>query len=128
MRGLDAIMTKSFWNRLTKAWARVEVEQEKEVEEAESNMKKTESKVKKTEDHLDSVMESAMEEFRCFEEEMNRICMAEHDSLVNVAKSERKMSKSVEKAATFASNKYIEAAAKSASASMKTALKKVHPS
>ncbi|CAA2933984.1 uncharacterized protein LOC105169149 isoform X1 [Olea europaea subsp. europaea] len=111
-----------------KVWARVELEQEKEVEEAENYMKKTK-------DYLDSVMESAMEEHRLFEEEMNTMAMAEHDSLVNEAKIARKTSKSLEKAATFASNKYIQAAAKSASSSMKTALKvvssdskKVHPS
>ncbi|CAI9769253.1 unnamed protein product [Fraxinus pennsylvanica] len=91
-----------------KAWARVELQQEEEVEEAEIYMKKTE-------DYLDSVMESAMEEYRVFEKEMNRMAMAEHDSLANVAS--RKMGKSMKKAATFASNKYIEAAANSDSSS-----------
>ncbi|CAA3027385.1 uncharacterized protein LOC105169149 isoform X1, partial [Olea europaea subsp. europaea] len=98
-------------------WARVELEQEKEVEEAENYMKKTEV-------YLDSVMESAMEEYRLFEVEMNRMAMAEHDSLVKVAS--RKMGKSMKKAATFASNEYIEAAAKSTSSSSNP--KKVNPS
>lgn len=111
-----------------KAWAAMELEQEKEVEEAETEMKETE-------DYLDSVMESAMEEFRRFEEEMNQTFMAEYSSLVNVAEKARKMGKSMEKAATVASKRYIEAAVNSATASMKSAMKtlssnskKVHPS
>lgn len=111
-----------------KAWAAMELEQEKEVEEAEKEMKETE-------DYLDSVMESAMEEFRRFEEEMNQTFMAEYSSLVNVAEKARKMGKSMEKAATVASKRYIEAAVNSATASMKSAMKtlssnskKVHPS
>ncbi|XP_027113126.1 uncharacterized protein LOC113760884 [Coffea eugenioides] len=111
-----------------KAWAAMELEQEKEVQEAESC-------VEEAEEYLDSVMESAMEEFRRFEEEMNRACQAEYDSLVNVAESARKMGRSLEKAATNASKKYIEAAMNSATASMKSAMKalsskykKVHPS
>lgn len=111
-----------------KAWAAMELEQEKEVEEAEKEMKETE-------DYLDSVMESAMEEFRRFEEEMNQTAMAEYSSLVNVAEKAREMGKSMEKAATVASKRYIEAAVNSATASMKSAMKnlssnskKVHPS
>lgn len=111
-----------------KAWAAMELEQEKEVEEAETQMKETE-------DYLDSVMESAMEEFRRFEEEMNQTATAEYSSLVNVAEKARKMGKSMEKTATVASKKYIEAAVNSATASMKSAMKnlsskpkKVHPS
>ncbi|CDO97544.1 unnamed protein product [Coffea canephora] len=111
-----------------KAWAAMELEQEKEVQEAESC-------VEEAEEYLDSVMESAMEEFRRFEEEMNRACQAEYDSLVNVAESARTMGRSLEKAATNASKKYIEAAMNSATASMKSAMKalsskykKVHPS
>lgn len=80
--------------------------------------------MKKTEVYLDSVMESAMEEYRLFEVEMNRMAMAEHDSLVKVAS--RKMGKSMKKAATFASNEYIEAEAKSTSSSSNP--KKVNPS
>ncbi|CAI9103871.1 OLC1v1002450C1 [Oldenlandia corymbosa var. corymbosa] len=111
-----------------KAWAAMELEQEKEVEEAEHYMEETE-------DYLDSVMESAMEEFRRFEEEMNRTAQAEYDGLVSLGEGARKMGKSMEKAATIASKKYIEAAVNSATASMKSALraissnsKKVHPS
>lgn len=111
-----------------KAWAAMELEQEKEVEEALTEMKETE-------DYLDSVMESAMEEFRRFEEEMNQTAMAEYSSLVNVAEKARKMGKSMGKAASVASKRYIEAAVNSATASMKSAMKnlssnskKVHPS
>ncbi|KAI5661520.1 hypothetical protein M9H77_20843 [Catharanthus roseus] len=111
-----------------KAWAAMELEQQKQVEESEKY-------IKETEDYLDSVMESAMEEFRRFEEEMNSAAMDEYHTLVNVAEKARKMGKSMEKAATIASKKYIEAAVNSATASMKSAMKtlssnskKVHPS
>ncbi|KAA8536536.1 hypothetical protein F0562_029014 [Nyssa sinensis] len=99
-----------------KAWAAMELEQEKEVEEAENSMREAE-------DYLDSVMESAMEEFRYFEENLDRESKAKLNGLVQVADSARKMGNSMEKAATVASNKYIEAAVNSASASMKTAWK-----
>lgn len=109
-----------------KAWAAMELEHEKEVEEAENSMRDAE-------DYLDSVMESAMEEYRRFEEEMEREAKSQLDSLVQVADSARKMGKTMEKAASMAAKKYIEAAVNSASASMKSAWKglsshKVHPS
>ncbi|KAL2537022.1 maternal effect embryo arrest 9 [Forsythia ovata] len=120
-------LMKLFELEAYKAWAAVELEQEKELEESENYMKEAEG-------YLDSVMESAMEEFRLFEEEMNRVSKVEYESLVNVAEGARKMGNSLEKAATFASNKYIEAAVNSATASMKSAIKaissnakKVHP-
>ncbi|KAF7842702.1 hypothetical protein G2W53_005000 [Senna tora] len=49
-----------------KAWAAMELEQEKEVEEAEEAMDRAE-------EYLDSVMESAMDDFRSFEEELERM-------------------------------------------------------
>ncbi|XP_052204260.1 uncharacterized protein LOC127809481 [Diospyros lotus] len=109
-----------------KAWAAMELEHNKEVEEAENSMREAE-------DYLDSVMESAMEEYRRFEEEMEREAKSQLDSLVQVADSARKMGKTMEKAASVAAKKYIEAAVNSASASMKSAWKglsshKVHPS
>ncbi|CAI9781760.1 unnamed protein product [Fraxinus pennsylvanica] len=120
-------LMKLFELEAYKAWAAVELEQEKEVEESEIYMNEAEG-------YLDSVMESAMEEFRRFEEEMNRVSNEEYESLVNVADGARRMGNSLEKAATFASNKYIEAAVNSATASMKSAIKavsskakKVHP-
>lgn len=107
------------------SWAAVELEQEREVEEAEITMQKAE-------DYLDSAMEDAMDEFRMFEAEMVRIEKEEYGGLVETAEKARKMGKFMEKAATFASNKYIEAAMNSASASMKAAFKgvsnRVHPS
>ena len=109
-----------------KAWASMELEQEKEVEEAEITMHQVE-------DYLDSDMESAMDEFRRFEEEMERMSKAELNGLEEIAEKARKMGKLMEKAATVASKKYIEAAVNSATASMKSAWKgvssnKVHPS
>ncbi|KAJ1419962.1 hypothetical protein SESBI_14706 [Sesbania bispinosa] len=109
-----------------KAWAAAELEQEKEVEEAESAMQEAEN-------YLDSVMESAMDEFRRFEQEMERMSKAEMDSLVQTAEGARKMGNLMEKTASIASKRYIEAALNSATASMKSAWKglssgKVHPS
>ncbi|XP_027339143.1 uncharacterized protein LOC113852940 [Abrus precatorius] len=109
-----------------KAWAAAELEQEKEVEEAEVAMQEAE-------DYLESVMESAMDEFRRFEEELERMSKTEMESLVQTAQSARKMGNLMEKAASIASKRYIEAALNSATASMKSAWKglssgKVHPS
>ncbi|KAK6240569.1 hypothetical protein QQP08_008054 [Theobroma cacao] len=109
-----------------KAWAAMELEQEEEVKEAETTMQQAE-------DYLDSVMESAMDEFRRFEEEMERRSKAELNGLEETAERARKMGNLMEKGATIASKKYIEAAVNSATASMKSAWKglssnKVHPS
>ncbi|GAB4847831.1 hypothetical protein Ancab_026891 [Ancistrocladus abbreviatus] len=99
-----------------KAWAAMELECNKEEEEAQDSMTEAE-------DYLDSVMESAMEEFRRFEEEMDRTAKSELNSLVQVGDVAKKMGKSMEKAATIASKKYVEAALNSATASMKSAWK-----
>ncbi|XP_022762239.1 uncharacterized protein LOC111308186 [Durio zibethinus] len=109
-----------------KAWAAMELEQEKEVKEAEITMQQAE-------DYLDSVMENAMDEFRWFEEDMERMSKAELNGLEETAEKARKMGNLMEKAATIASKKYVEAAVNSATASMKSAWKglssnKVHPS
>ncbi|KAL3814477.1 hypothetical protein ACJIZ3_015745 [Penstemon smallii] len=121
-------LMKLFEIEAYKAWANLELENENEYQTAESEMKEAE-------EYLDSAMDRAMDEFRRFEEEMNSVCEAEHDSLVSVAESARKMGKNLEKLADFASKKYIEAAVNSATASMKSAVKaisnnskKVHPS
>ncbi|XP_057976527.1 uncharacterized protein LOC131163793 [Malania oleifera] len=110
------------------AWAAMELEHAKEVQEAEDSMKDAET-------YLDLVMEDAMEEFRRFEAELDRTAETELQSLVSVAETARNMGKSLEKAASLASKKYVEAALNSATASMKTAWKglsspsnKVHPS
>ena len=109
-----------------KAWAAAELEQEREVEEAEAGMQEAE-------DYLDSVMESAMDEFRRFEQELESMAKHEMEALVQTAERARKMGNLMEKGASVASKKYIEAALNSASASMKSAWKglssgKVHPS
>ena len=119
-------LMKLFELEAYKSWASLELEQQKEVEEAEISMKEAEA-------YLDSVMDSAMEEFRLFEEELERTSKAEYDSLVQTADNARKMGKLMEKAATIASKKYIEAAMNSATSTMKMAWKgisskKVHPS
>ncbi|KAG6744467.1 hypothetical protein NC652_035817 [Populus alba x Populus x berolinensis] len=119
-------LMKLFEIEAYKSWVAMELEQEMEVKEAEVA-------VQQAEDYLDSDMESAMDEFRRFEEEMERMAMSELESLERTAESARKMGNLLEKAATFASKKYMEAALNSATASMKTAWKglsskKVHPS
>ncbi|KAL3620867.1 hypothetical protein CASFOL_035779 [Castilleja foliolosa] len=121
-------LMKLFEVEAYKAWANLELDCENETQEAHDDMKQAE-------DYFDSVMDSAMAEFRRFEEEMDRASKDEHDSLVSVAENARKLGANLEKAATFASNKYIEAALNSATASMKSAVKavssnsnKVHPS
>ncbi|KAK4401945.1 UNVERIFIED_CONTAM: hypothetical protein Scaly_1400300 [Sesamum calycinum] len=121
-------LMKLFEVEAYKAWANLELEADNEVQKAHDYMRDSE-------EYLDSVMDSAMAEFRRFEEEMDRVSTAEHDGLVGAAEKARKMGKNLEKAATFASKKYIEAAVNSATASMRSAVKaissnsnKVHPS
>lgn len=119
-------LMKLFEIEAYKSWAAMELEQEKEVKEAEVA-------VQQAEDYLDSAMESAMDEFRRFEEEMERMEKAELESLEKTADGARKMGNLMEKAATIASKRYIEAALNSATASMKSAWKglssnKIHPS
>ncbi|KAM1023642.1 hypothetical protein ACFX2A_045486 [Malus domestica] len=108
------------------SWAAVELEQQQELEDAECAMQEAE-------EYMDSVMESAMGEFRRFEEEMERMSKAELDKLEATAEGARRMGMVVENAATVAAKRYIEAALNSATASMKSAWKgisgkKVHPS
>ncbi|XP_071688910.1 uncharacterized protein [Rutidosis leptorrhynchoides] len=110
------------------SWAAMELQFDNEVTEAENSMKEAE-------DYLDSAMEDAMEEFRKFEEEMERESSKELNGLLSISESARRLGKSMEKAASYASHKYVEAALNSATASMRSAMKtvaskgkKVHPS
>ncbi|XP_047974972.1 uncharacterized protein LOC125217427 [Salvia hispanica] len=122
-------LMKLFEVEAYKEWAQLELECRNEAQSAEDC-------IEEAEDHLESVMESAMAEFRLFEEEMNQTLKAEHDSLVSVADAARRMGNTLEKAANFASKKYVDAAVNSAAASMRSAIravaaaasKKVHPS
>ncbi|OAY44908.1 uncharacterized protein LOC110618729 [Manihot esculenta] len=119
-------LMKLFEIEAYKSWAAMELEQESEVKEAEIA-------VQKAEEYLECVMESAMDEFRRFEEEIEKMAVEEVESLEKTAETARKMGKVMEKSATIASKKYIEAAVNSATASMKSAWKgfsskKVHPS
>ncbi|KAL4281985.1 hypothetical protein GQ457_03G001130 [Hibiscus cannabinus] len=109
-----------------KEWAAMELEHEGHVKQAEITMQEAE-------DYLDSVMESAMDEFRRFEEEMEGGSKGELDGLEDAAEKARKMGNLMEKGATIASKLYVEAAMNSATAAMKSAFKglstkKVHPS
>ncbi|KAJ8768260.1 hypothetical protein K2173_021200 [Erythroxylum novogranatense] len=119
-------LMKFFEIEAYRSWAAMELEHEKEVKEAEVA-------AQEAEDYLDSVMEGAMDEFRRFEQEMERLEKAELHSLEHTAEGARNMGKLMEKAATIASKRYMEAALSSATASMKSAWKglssnKVHPS
>ncbi|KAF3434958.1 hypothetical protein FNV43_RR22045 [Rhamnella rubrinervis] len=119
-------LMKLFEIEAYKAWAASELQHENEMKEAELSMQQAE-------DYLDSVMESAVDEFRRFEEEMENMSKAELKRLEDTAEGARKMGKVMEKAATIASKRYVEAALNSATASMKSAWKvlssnKVHPS
>ncbi|KAH1040503.1 hypothetical protein J1N35_042246 [Gossypium stocksii] len=64
--------------------------------------KEAEKAMQTGEDYLHSVMETAMDEFRKFEDEMERMLMAENSDLLKKAK---RMGNSMEKAANFASKK-----------------------
>lgn len=101
-----------------KSWAANELDLDNELTEAENSMKEAE-------DELESAMESAMEEFRRFEEEMERESNKELQGLLSIGESARRLGKTMEKAANIASNKYVEAALNSATASMRSAMKKV---
>ncbi|XP_010065479.2 uncharacterized protein LOC104452706 [Eucalyptus grandis] len=109
-----------------KSWAVAEFDFLAEAEAAEAEVDQAEA-------YLDSAMEDAMEEMRRFEEEMDQMAKKEMNSLLETAEKARRMGNMMEKVATAAAKKYIEAAVNSATASMKTAWKgisshKVHPS
>lgn len=113
------------------AWAAAELHQYEEAEKAEISLQKAE-------DYLDSVMESAMDEFKRFEDEFDRMAMDEMKSLEAMGERARRLGKVMENSAYVASKKYVEAAASSAASTMKSAFrgiktsplsgKKVYPS
>ncbi|KAF6147701.1 hypothetical protein GIB67_003032 [Kingdonia uniflora] len=124
---IDDLM-KFFELEAYNSWAAMETDLKKDVDEAEYTMKEAE-------DHLESVMDSAMDEFRRFEEELDRTLKDELDGLEQVANNAKKMGSSMENAATIATKKYMEAALVSATTTMKSAWKglnfnskKIHPS
>ncbi|PON98358.1 maternal effect embryo arrest [Trema orientale] len=119
-------LMKLFEVEAYKSWAAMELEYHHESQDAEIALQEAE-------DQLESAMEAAMDEFRRFEEEMERVANTELNSLVSTAEGARMMGNLMEKAATIASKRYIEAALSSATASMKSAWKgissnRVHPS
>ncbi|XVE91300.1 hypothetical protein DITRI_Ditri20bG0142500 [Diplodiscus trichospermus] len=66
--------------------------------------------MKQAEDYLNSLMEAAMDEFRQFEEEMERMSMAEMKCLEETTEKAREMGNLEEKSSIFASKKYIDVA------------------
>ncbi|KAA0039061.1 uncharacterized protein E6C27_scaffold84G001570 [Cucumis melo var. makuwa] len=119
-------LMKIFEIEAYKSWAAIELQHQNEFQDAEIAMQQAE-------DYLDSVMEDAMDEFRRFEEEFDRMAEAELQQLLDKSEKARKMGSLMEKAASVASKRYMEAAMNSATASMRSAWKaissnKVHPS
>ncbi|XP_074295734.1 uncharacterized protein LOC141623530 [Silene latifolia] len=133
-------LMKLFEVEAYKSWAAMELECQAEADAAETAMQEAE-------DELNSALDSAMDEFQCQEAEddlmvkqavaeclsFEKQAMAEYNALLTTAEASRKMGKSMEKAATAASNKYIQAALNSATNSMRSASKaissrRVHPS
>ncbi|KAL8155914.1 uncharacterized protein LOC141666297 [Apium graveolens] len=110
-----------------KAWASLDHQFSSELQDSEASLVQAE-------DYLDSAMDRAMREFEMFQEEMEMECKSEFNGLVEVAEKARRVGRSMEKAASFASNKYVEAALNAAGNSMRSAVKavsnakKVHPS
>jgi len=118
-------LLKLFEIEAYRSWANLELACKVETEETQKAMEEAEQEI-------NSAVESAMDEFQRFAEEFEREAMAEYNSLVSTAEAAWKMGKSLEKAATNASKKYIEAALNSATNSMRSAWKgvssrKVHP-
>ncbi|XP_068641291.1 uncharacterized protein [Aristolochia californica] len=110
------------------SWNFMDAEARKAVDDAEISLKDAE-------EYLESLLESSMEDFRELEKEAEQESKAELDGLVRDASAVKKMGEMIGKAASTYSNKYIEAALSSATASMKSARKrlsltppKVHPS
>ncbi|TYJ44542.1 hypothetical protein E1A91_A03G232500v1 [Gossypium mustelinum] len=66
-----------------KAWAALELEEDKQVKGAEITMQQAE-------DYFDSVMETAVDEFRRFEEEMERESKAELSGVDDTAETVKK--------------------------------------
>ncbi|XP_068636798.1 uncharacterized protein [Aristolochia californica] len=104
------------------SWNSMDAEARKAVDEAELSQKEAE-------EYLNSRLESSMEDFRELEKD------AEQDGLVRDSNAVKKMGEMIGKAASSYSDKYIEAALSSATATMKSARKglsmtppKVHPS
>lgn len=110
-----------------KAWASLDQTFSEELQDSETSLVEAE-------EYLESAMDRAMREFEIFEEEMEREGEREFRGLVEVAEKARRVGRSMEKAASFASKKYVEAALNAAGNSMRSAVKavtnakKVHPS
>ncbi|KAK9096026.1 hypothetical protein Sjap_021523 [Stephania japonica] len=111
------------------SWASINHDLNREIEQSQMS-------IKEAEDYLDSVMATAMDEYRRFEEDSDRTAEIELARLNWTADGIKRVGRSVDRAASMLSKKYIEAAVSSAMASVKSAKKgissaaskKVHPS
>ncbi|XP_058097191.1 uncharacterized protein LOC131242515 [Magnolia sinica] len=117
-----------FESEAYQSWAAMEAEGQKEVQEAEISMREAE-------DYLNSLMDTAMDDFERFSKELDRSSKAELSGLTRAADAVKKSGDLLGNSMTVASKKYMDAALLAATASMKTAWNgfsntssKVHPS
>ncbi|KAJ8420645.1 hypothetical protein Cgig2_031997 [Carnegiea gigantea] len=118
-------LLKLFEIEAYRSWANLELACQIETEETHNAMDEAEQEINSAMDEAEQEMNSAMDEFQRFAEELEREAMAEYHSLVSTAEAAWKMGKALEKAATIASKKYIEAALNSATTSLRSAWKGV---
>ncbi|KAI4367105.1 hypothetical protein MLD38_022877 [Melastoma candidum] len=111
------------------AWSSAELSALAELDAAEAEAEEAETVIAK------SAMEEAMDEFRRFEEEMDRMAREELGELVENGERAWRIGVLMDKAATAAAKKYMDGAVGYATASMRSAWKslgaankKVHPS
>lgn len=105
-------LMKLFEQEAYSSWAAMEVSANMEAEDAEIAMRGAE-------DYLNSLMNSAMDDFESFNKEMNRESKAEMEKFVRTAEATKKAGESLGNAMTIGAKKYIDAALLSATASMK---------
>lgn len=105
-------LMKLFEQEAYNSWAAMEVSANMEAEDAEIAMRGAE-------DYLNSLMNSAMDDFESFNKEMNRESKAEMEKFVRTAEATKKAGESLGNAMTIGAKKYIDAALLSATASMK---------
>ncbi|KAG8475554.1 hypothetical protein CXB51_032358 [Gossypium anomalum] len=92
-----------------------------------NQVKGAEITMQQAEDYFDSVMETAVDEFRRFEEEMEREAKVELSVVDDTAEKVKKMGDLMEKGANIVSKLYVEAVMKSVGFNGLSP-NKVHPS
>eukprot|EP00268_Persea_americana_P031782 TRINITY_DN3106_c3_g1_i1.p1 TRINITY_DN3106_c3_g1~~TRINITY_DN3106_c3_g1_i1.p1 ORF type:complete len:174 (+),score=49.91 TRINITY_DN3106_c3_g1_i1:116-637(+) len=105
-------LMKLFEQEAYNSWAAMDGGANVEYEGAEISMREAE-------DYLNSLMNSAMEEFENSNKELNQKSEAELQKLVSTAEATKKVSESTGNAMAIGAKKYLDAALLSATASMK---------